>query len=85
MGNCNFKTEQETDNVAGTSPSSPPPLLTLPYSNKQKSLLVSLCDWQRRLRQGLESRKEEGKEAIRHERNAQRQNHSEEECHLCHE
>jgi hypothetical protein len=85
MGNCNFKTEQETDNVAGTFSPSPHLCSLLPYSNKQKSLLVSLCDWKGGLRQGLEGGKEEGKEAFRHEGNAQRQNHPEEECHFRHE
>ena len=81
MGNCNFKTEYENDNVAGITFY----LLITLSSYKQEPFPVSLCDWQGRLRQSVESRKEEGEKAVCHEGNAQRENHSETQCQLSHE
>jgi hypothetical protein len=68
MGNCNFKTEHETDNVTGKTFG----LNLMPCSCNKEPLPISLCHWSRRLRQSLESRKEEGKETLCHEGNEQR-------------
>ena len=54
-------------------------------SYEQKSFHVSLCHRPWGLWQGLESRKEEGEEAIRDEGDAQGQDHTEEERELCDE
>lgn len=67
MGNCNFKPEQETDNVTGKLgilnkrclivQKCPilSDLISNLFSNNKKPFLVSLCHWQRRLWQSMES------------------------------
>lgn len=51
MGNCNFKTETENDNVTGISFY----LNSILLSYNQKPFSVSLCDWKRWFWQSLES------------------------------
>jgi len=66
MGNCNFKTEYENDNVTGKTC-----LMKLQlYSYIQEPFSISLCHWQGWFWKSVESRKEERKKAVRHERNA---------------
>ncbi len=76
MGNCNFNSEKEKDNIAGT-PSLPNP------SHHQEPLPVPLLHWQGRLRKGLEGREKKNSEAIRHEGNGQEQSHCKEVGQFC--
>jgi hypothetical protein len=55
------------------------------YSNNQKPFSISLCDWKRRIWQGLEGGKEEREKAVRDEGNGQGKNHCKEECQFSHE
>ena len=72
MGNCNFKTEYETDNVTGEFVARS---LTLLCSCDEEPLLVHVRHRPRRLRKGLEGRKEKGEETLRHERDDEGADH----------
>ena len=76
MGTCNFKAEKETDNVSGK-------LLLSSLSYGEESVSVSLCHWERRFRESLESRTEKGETTVRYERNGKDKNYRETVCQLC--
>lgn len=77
MGNCNFKTEKETDNVTCK--------LSFILSNVKELFPVPLCGWSGRIWKSVEGGNEKDQAYLCNEGNAQSPNSGQEECSISHQ